>query len=371
MSDVDVRALALALQAPGMNGRRGLPAILLGPPGIGKSARVVGIAKALGMAPVEVVLGSIREPSDFAGLPVQVEDHVRLAPPSWAVRLTRAGQGLLFLDELSCSAPATQAALLRVILDRYVGDLELPSEVTVLAAANPADQAAGGWDVAPALANRLIWLPWAPPSAGEWGAWLMGTSQNLGRIPRLEPRAWEESWALLKPLAASFLTKRPELLLKVPEGEEQRAGAWPSPRSWEVGLRGLAAGHATHDEEAGVVLLAGAIGEGAAGEYISWVREVDLPDPRDLLSGAVAFKPEPSRPDRTRAILLSAVALAAREQKFVPAAWRMLDVACKASLPDLVVAAARVLLPSDNSIPRPSEAGPVLVAIGVALGGIK
>jgi len=40
-----------------------------------------------------------------------------------------------------------QAALLRVVLERAVGDLTLPDEVAVVAAANPPEQAADGWDL--------------------------------------------------------------------------------------------------------------------------------------------------------------------------------------------------------------------------------
>jgi len=58
-----------------------------------------------------------------------VGDGVRFAPPSWALRLAEAGHGLLFLDELSTAPPAVQAALLRVVLERAVGDLMLPDAV--------------------------------------------------------------------------------------------------------------------------------------------------------------------------------------------------------------------------------------------------
>src|SRR5262245_62386462 len=98
--------------------------------------------------PCEVVIASIREPSDFAGLPVVVADGgVRFAPPRWARRLHGAGRGVLFLDEISTAPPAVQAALLRVVLERVVGDLELPAAVAVVAAANPPE--AGGRRLGP------------------------------------------------------------------------------------------------------------------------------------------------------------------------------------------------------------------------------
>lgn len=57
-------------------------------------------------------------------------------------------------DEISTAPPAVQAALLRVVLERVVGDLELPDGVAVIAAANPPEQAAGGWDLSATISRR-------------------------------------------------------------------------------------------------------------------------------------------------------------------------------------------------------------------------
>ena len=121
------------------------PVLLWGAPGTGKTSAIRAMAQAMGL-PCETVIASIREPSDFAGLPVVVGQGVRFAPPAWAQRLAGAGHGVLFLDELSTAPPAVQAALLRVVLERVVGDLELPAEVAVVAAANPPEQAAADPD---------------------------------------------------------------------------------------------------------------------------------------------------------------------------------------------------------------------------------
>lgn len=137
-------ALVTVLRAAG---RAGVAVCLWGDPGIGKSALIQ--AAAADDVPCEIVIGSLREPSDFAGLPVVTEDGVRLEPPSWAKRLHEAGAGYLFLDELSTAPPAVQAAMLGVALERRVGDLVLPRAVQVVAAANPPERAADGWDLSP------------------------------------------------------------------------------------------------------------------------------------------------------------------------------------------------------------------------------
>ena len=105
----------------------GHPLILKGPPGVGKSSSVRAYVRALGHE-MAVVLASIREPSDFAGLPVVASNgeegaRVNLAPPGWVfdlARWARTGGAVLFLDEVNLAAPATQGALLRVVLERVV-----------------------------------------------------------------------------------------------------------------------------------------------------------------------------------------------------------------------------------------------------------
>jgi len=46
------------------------------------------------------------------------------------------------------------------VLERVVGDVTLPEDVSVIAAANPPEQAAGGWDLSAPLANRFCHLEW-------------------------------------------------------------------------------------------------------------------------------------------------------------------------------------------------------------------
>src|SRR6201997_819193 len=117
-----------AVEALGVAVAARVPVLLWGAPGTGKTSAIRAMARAMGW-PCETVIASIREPSDFAGLPVVIGQDVRFAPPAWARRLAEAGHGLLFLDELSTAPPAVQAALLRVVLERVVGGPTPPPEV--------------------------------------------------------------------------------------------------------------------------------------------------------------------------------------------------------------------------------------------------
>ena len=91
-------------------GRAGVAVLLWGKPGVGKSSLLAALAEAEGL-PMETVLASLREPADFAGLPVVQDTGVELAAPAWATRLAMADEGYLFLDELTTAGENQVVAL--------------------------------------------------------------------------------------------------------------------------------------------------------------------------------------------------------------------------------------------------------------------
>jgi hypothetical protein len=331
--DPTVTALTVAVAAK-------VPVLLWGAPGTGKTSAIRAMADAAGL-PCETVIASIREPSDFAGLPVVVGQGVRFAPPAWAQRLAAAGRGLLFLDELSTAPPAVQAALLRVVLERVVGDLDLPADVAVVAAANPPEQAADGWDLSAPLANRLCHLAWdinprvvADGLAGGWAA---------PQVPELSG-GWEAEEILARGLVAAFLRARPALACAPPDNPASAGRGWPSPRTWEMTARLWAAsGAAGAGDEARSALVRGSVGDGAGAEFLSWLIEMDLPDPEEVLADPGAFR-LPDRADRAYAALaaITAAVTAQPTAERWAAAWRVLGIAASAA-PDVAAAAARVL----------------------------
>lgn len=328
------QAIAIAVQAK-------LPVLLWGSPGVGKSSFIQSLGRALGW-PVEVVISSIREPSDFSGLPVLSEGGVRFEPPAWAKRLAQAGRGLLFLDEISTAPPAVQAALLRVVLDRVVGDLQLPEEVAVVAAANPPDQAAGGWDLTPPLANRFIHLQWKV----DVEAWVTGMTAGWPEPEIIKlPERWQENIPQARSLVASFIKARPHLLIQVPKDEDQAGKAWPSPRSWEMAAVCYAAAQTANVEKDIIAeLVTGCVGEGPGLEFLTWVEEMDLPDPEELLKQPENFQ-LPKRGDRAFAILNSVVQASIRnltKDRWL-AAWQILARAADQGGVDVAAVAAKAL----------------------------
>lgn len=317
-----------------------VPVLLWGAPGTGKTSAIRAMADAMGW-PCEVVIASIREPSDFAGLPVVLDGEVRFAPPGWAKKLAAQGHGLLFLDELSTAPPAVQAALLRVVLERVVGDLALPDEVVVVAAANPPEQAADGWDLSAPLANRFCHLDWiVDPRAfaeGIAGGFPAPTAPDL-------PAGWTAQLATSRALVGAFATVRAGLVCAPPLDAAQAGRGWPSPRTWEMAAHLLAAARAARvADDVTSALVRGSVGDAAGIEFLAWSAELDLPDPEAVLADPSSFV-LPERGDRAYAAL-SAVAAAVAGNPTTPrwlAGWQVLGRAGERA-PDVAAVAARVL----------------------------
>lgn len=212
---------------------------------------------------------------------------------------------MLFLDEASTAPPAVQPPMLRLVHERKVGDnFYLGDDVAIIAAANPPEQAAGGWDLAAPLANRFWHLDWDFDPI-EWTHGFLAGFPPID-LPRL-PENWKTFLPAARGLIAAFISKRPNLALDVPAEESKASRAWPSPRSWEMASVLLAAAMSiSANDDIRALLVGGCVGTGAAAEFIPWCREMDLPDPEELLKNPRSVK-LPSRGDRAYAVLASVV----------------------------------------------------------------
>lgn len=281
------------------------PIILWGAPGQGKTSVLQTIATDTGRD-LETVLASIREPSDFAGLPNIVDGKTKLIAPDWAQKIAEKGNGILFFDEISTAPPATQAAMLRVALDRIAGDLYLGDDVSIVAAANPPEIAADGWDLAAPMANRFCHIDWNLPADVVRDGFSIGWPEVP--VPNADAAdvLRETTSALL--IVGAFLGARPDLVTVVPSATSEAGRAFPTPRSWEMAAKLY--GYAT---AAGVsnmsrrMLVTGAVGQGAANEFLAYIADLDLPDPEVLLADPSQFV-APTRGDRVYAIGASVLA---------------------------------------------------------------
>ena len=329
------QSCAIALQAQ-------VPSILWGSPGSGKTSWVRSMAKVLSLH-CEVVIASIRDPTDFLGLPVVIDGETHYAAPAWAKRVARLGRSLVLFDDISTSPPIIQAALLRVILEGQVGDILL-SNATFIAAANPPEEAAGGWELSYPLANRFVHFFWMPDATSWIDGFISQKWEDTALVPSLDEN-WREYLPWARALVGSFIRHRPELLLKLPPSQDNHNWAFPTPRSWDMASTLLAAAKSIEMAvELCDLLVGGAVGQGPWIEFFGWFQEQDLPDPEDLLASPKTFT-LPDRGDKAYAVLSSVVA--AVLGKFTEdrwrAGWQVLARAADAGVPDIAASAARQL----------------------------
>lgn len=280
------RALLIALQTPTPKGTLGIPVLLWGPPGVGKSSFLESLDRP--DFPVLTLIASIHDPTDFSGLPVHENGHVRYAVPEWVQQFKEEGDGLLFLDELTTAPPSVQAALLRVVLERKVGFHPLPAGVRIVAAANPPDLMVGGWDLSPPLRNRFVHLQWDLPTKVYIEALANGFA--TAQLPEIDSEEHAQILPKWKLLVAAFLKRAPSLLHSSPE---DNPFGFASPRTWDYAASLLASceltGHSPLQKKADttpcIELLTGAIGEGTTISFMEFVKNVKLPDPTLVLDG--------------------------------------------------------------------------------------
>ena len=257
------------LQAVGICVSARVPVLLWGNPGEGKTAAVES-ATQLGWH-VETLIVSHYEPSDFAGLPVVAPDgSVDLAPPGWAKRLAAVdGPSIAFFDEFSTASPALQAAALRPLTHYEVGALKLPDTVSFVAAANPADVAAAGWELAAPTTSRFVHLDWTLPLevyaeclvTGEWP-----TMPAYDEVPGLDDATGRELV-----LVSGFLRARESQLSVIPKEAAARGRAFPTPRTWHYAARLSAFAQAVGANKAvRRLLVAGCVGDAVAHEFLAY-----------------------------------------------------------------------------------------------------
>lgn len=324
----------------------GLPLALRGRPGVGKTSMIELVSQRLGLS-CEVVVGSLREPTDFAGLPViDDEGNVRLAPPAWAQRASIPSAGaVVLLDELTTASPAVQAAMLRVVRERTVGEITMPERVRIVAAYNDADDC-GGYELELPMRSRLIHLNVRPDldvfTAGITQGWSIDPTPVV--IP--DPSALSLHRQRWSNMVAAFLRSRPSLLECTPQRGSW--GGYPTPRTWEMVVAAAAACDASGEsEDVRELLIIGCIGAAVSTEFVTFAENLDIPAAADVLADPALSQPcfDRGKPDRAMVLLLE-VAQAVARSGAAPDwqnAWIIGSMAVTAGFGDLVAWAFRGL----------------------------
>jgi len=192
------------------------PTMLWGPPGVGKSQMVAQVAAKHRVPVIDIRLSQM-EPSDLRGIPFRSGNQVEWAVPALLPDNNRHGpEGILFLDEITSAPPAVSAAAYQLILDRRLGEYQVPEHWAIFAAGNRQGDRGVTYTMPAPLANRFSHFE-VETNLDDWVIW----AYRNGIDERI----------------IAFLRFRPELLFDFDPAHNQVA--FPSPRSWEFAHRGL------------------------------------------------------------------------------------------------------------------------------------
>lgn len=253
----------------------GLPVLIKGAPGTGKSDIVTQAANAAG-ADLVLMHPVVCDPTDFKGLPAVVDDEAEFLPFGDLYRLMNAKTlTVAFLDDLGQAPAVVQAAAMQLILARQINGHMISDKVVFIAATNRREDRAGVTGILEPVKSRFATIVELAPNVDDWCGWALANGVPVELV--------------------AFARFRPELLTS-PGVVTNDIVNRPSPRTvtnlgklYALGLDG-------------VEVLGGAAGAGFAAEFIGFVRVWQSLPSIDAILLAPEKAPLPTEPAALYAI---------------------------------------------------------------------
>ena len=219
------------------------PTLVWGPPGTAKSMIARQVAADAGRQYVDV-RALLLDPVDLRGIPWRDgADRTRWAPPAFLPPTDDPGRWLINLEELPSAVQMVQAALYQLVLDRKVGEYELPEGASLIACGNRESDRGVVHRMPTPLASRFVHLE-IRVDAQDWLAW--GAANGIA------------------PEVLFYIQMRPDMLhLFYPQSREK---AFCCPRTWEMASN-IVNRRAGLDPSVERALFRGTVGEAAAVEF--------------------------------------------------------------------------------------------------------
>lgn len=253
-----------AIQLTSLCVNNNLPAILVGPPGVGKSDLVGQVAEQQ-EKDLQISHPVVEDPTDPKGFPYADPsgEFAKFLPYGHLARALKATRPMLwFLDDLGQATPAVQAAYMQLLLARRCGEHVLPDCVTFLAATNRKSDRAGVNGILEPVKSRFVTIIEVETSLDAWVDWALGAGMpgELIAYMRMNPDS---------------------LLVHAPTTEIVNS---PNPRTWANAGRLMNAGLAKLGPDIERDGLKGAVGAGAATQLVEFLKNWrSLPSPDSIL----------------------------------------------------------------------------------------
>ncbi len=258
----------LNIEFKGANEGHHTPVMLWGAPGVGKSQMILQIGKQNDVPVIDIRLSQM-EPSDLRGIPFKNGARVEWAVPSLLPHKDLHGdKGILFLDEITSAAPSVSAAAYQLILDRKLGEYEIPDGWAIFAAGNRQGDRGVTYTMPAPLANRFSHYE-VDINLDDWVKW-----------------AFDDG---IDDRVIGFLRFRPDQLFDF--DPVHNPVAFPTPRSWEFCHRALYKFMDQPDLLSGA--LQACVGPAAGIELHAYISSLEqLPDIDAILNGSESSVPE-------------------------------------------------------------------------------
>lgn len=226
-----------------------------GSPGGGKTTIVHEVAADLGVECREVHMPTMLV-EDF-GIPMLAGDSLQYKLPDWfPVKGKAPNRGILLFDDRNQASADLQKVLANICQARTLHGVPMPSGWQVISTGNRQSDRAGANRVLSHLRNRETVYEYET-HLDDWTQWAIDHE--------------------VKPEVISFIRFRPNLLHDFDPQRDQNA----TPRSW---VEGVSDALSTVPAAAEYETFKGAVGEGAAAEFVGFIRIYrKLPNPDAVL----------------------------------------------------------------------------------------
>lgn len=186
--------------------RADVPAMLIGPHGIGKSEITAAAAKSLNISCIARDL-SLMEPPDLIGLPRLGGNATTFVPPEFLPREPEA-QGFLVFEELNRAPRHMQATCLELLTSRRLNDYVLPPGILPVACLNPRSSGYHVDLLDAALMSRFVKIE-VRAAVEPWIAWARDHGVHPAIIQYVEsvPGSLDEAAGGVNPRSWSYASK--------------------------------------------------------------------------------------------------------------------------------------------------------------------